>query len=573
MTRPSTRPSSQTNSGSLRAGYDAIVIGGGVNGLTCATALARKGLRTLLLEQRPELGGCAAEGEIAPGFKAPMLAHATGPVRRDVVEELELHRHGLSFNDSAITVSTLSPDGRPLVIFEDGGKTAEGLRAWSAKDAARWPSFQATLQRLGALIGSLFMNTPPSVDAPSARDAFALMRTLREFRSLPKDDQWRLLRWGPMAAADLVSESIDTELLRATVAADGIFGAMLGPWSAGSGLQLLLTSANRALASPAGRSIAGGPIALVRALEAAATRHGVEIRTGCQVARIEAKDERAVGVTLDGGEYLDARAVVSGVDPKRTFLTLCDAEYLPPEFLWRMKHYRSRGTLAKVNLALSALPSFTGATREMLASRVRLAPDLDYLERAFDHAKYGRFSTAPWVEFTIPSLGDPALAPSGAHVLSAYAQFAPYHLREQGSGIGDQGSGDQGSGDQGTGDQGTGGQGSGDPGLWDIQRDALGDCVVKTLAQYAPDLGSLIVDRQTITPLDLERGWGLTGGHIFHGELSLDQFFTMRPLLGFGQYRTPLKGLFLCGSGSHPGTGLTGGSGMNAAREIARDLG
>jgi phytoene dehydrogenase-like protein len=192
-----------------------------------------------------------------------------------------------------------------------------------------------------------------------------------------------------------------------------------------------------------------------------------------------------------------------------------------------------------VNLALSALPSFTGATREMLAARVRLAPDLDYLERAFDHAKYGRFSTAPWIEFTIPSLSDPTLAPPGAHVLSAYAQFAPYQLRE---------------------------------GHWDTSRDALGDSVVKTLTQYAPDLGSLIVDRQIITPLDLERGWGLTGGHIFHGELSLDQFFTMRPLLGFGQYRTPLKGLFLCGSGSHPGTGLTGGSGMNAAREIARDL-
>jgi phytoene dehydrogenase-like protein len=527
--------------------YDAIVIGGGVNGLTCATALARKGVRTLLLEQRAELGGCAAEGEIAPGFTAPTLAHATGPVRRDVVEELQLYLHGLSFNDSPITVSALSPDGRPLVIFEDARKTAEGLRAWSAKDAARWPSFQVTLQRLGALIGSLFMNTPPSVDAPSARDVFALMRTLGDFRSLPKDDQWRLLRWGPMAVADLVSESMDTELLRATVAADGIFGAMLGPWSAGSGLQLLLTSANRALAWPAGRLIAGGPIALARALEAAATRFGVEIRTGSRVSRIDAKDERAVGVTLDGGEFIEARTVVSGLDPKRTFLTLCEADHLSPEFLWRMKHYRSRGTLAKVNLALSALPSFTGATREMLAGRVRLAPDLDYLERAFDHAKYGRFSTAPWIEFTIPSIGDPTLAPPGAHVLSAYAQFAPYQLRDQGSGIGDQG-------------------------LWDSQRDALGDCVVETLMQYAPDLASLIVDRQTITPLDLERGWGLSGGQIFHGELSLDQFFTMRPLLGFGQYRTPLTGLFLCGSGAHPGTGLTGGSGMNAAREVLRSF-
>ena len=530
-----------------RTRYDAIVIGGGVNGLTCATLLAKMGVRTMLLEQRAELGGCAAESELAPGFRVPTLSHATGPVRRDVVEDLQLYLHGLEFSDSAITVSTLSPDGRPLVIYEDGSKTVEGLRAWSAKDAARWPSFQATLQRLGGLIASTFINAPPSVDAPSGRDVFALMHVLGDFRSLPKEDQWRLLRWGPMAVADLVSESIDTELLRATVAADGIFGAMLGPWSAGSGLQLLLSSANRALAWPAGRLIAGGPIAFVRALEAAAARFGVEIRTGCQVSRIDARDDRAIGVTLDGGEHIEARAVVSAVDPKRTFLTLCDADHLPPEFLWRMKHYRSRGTLAKVNLALSALPSFTGATREMLGSRVRLAPDLDYLERAFDHAKYGRFSTAPWIEFTIPSLVDPTLAPPGAHVLSAYAQFAPYQLRDQGSGGGDRAS-------------------------WDSQRDALGDTVVKTLAQYSPDLGSLIVDRQTITPLDLERGWGLTGGHIFHGELSLDQFFTMRPLLGFGRYRTPLKGLFLCGSGSHPGTGLTGGSGMNAAREIARDL-
>ena len=522
-----------------RRRYGAIVIGGGVNGLTCATLLAKMGVRTLLLEQRAELGGCAAEGCIAPGFTAPTLSHSTGPVRRDVVEELQLYLHGLSFTDSAIDVSALSPDGRALTIYADSGKTAAALRSWSAKDAARWGEFQGTLGRLGALVASLFVNAPPSVDAPSARDVFALMHTLGDFRALPKDDQWRLLRWGPMAVADLVGESIDTELLRATVAADGIFGAMLGPWSAGSGLQLLLSAANRALAWPSGRLVAGGPVALPRALEAAALRFGVEIRTGCQVAAINAKDDRAIGVTIDGGEQIEARAVVSGVDPKRTFLTLCDADHLPPEFLWRMKHYRSRGTLAKVNLALSALPSFTGATRDMLAGRVRIAPDIDYLERAFDHAKYGRFSTAPWIEFTIPSLSDATLAPPGAHVLSAYAQFAPYQLRD---------------------------------GNWETSRDALSDTIIKTLQQYAPDLGSLIVDRQTITPLDLERGWGLTGGHIFHGELSLDQFFTMRPLLGFGQYRTPLKGLFLCGSGSHPGTGLTGGSGINAARVIARDL-
>jgi phytoene dehydrogenase-like protein len=531
-----------------RRRYDAIVVGGGINGLTCATLLAKNGVHTLLLEQRADLGGCAAESEITPGFRVPTLAHATGPVRRDVVEELQLYLHQLSFTDSPLHISTLSPEGRPLMVYGDARQTAEHLRSWSEKDAARWTQFQGTLQRLGTLIGSLFLTAPPSVDAPSARDVFSLMHTLSDFRSLPKEDQWRLLRWGPMAVADLVSESIDTELLRAAVAADGIFGAMLGPWSAGSGLQLLLTMANRSLAWPAGRLVAGGPVALAHSLTAAASRFGVTIRTSAQVSRIEVKDDRAIGVTIDGGELIEARSVISGVDPKRTFLTLCDADHLPPEFLWRMKHYRTRGTLAKINLALSALPSFTGATREMLAGRVRLAPDLDYLERAFDHAKYGRFSTHPWIEFTIPSLDDPSLAPQGAHVLSAYVQFAPYQLRRQ--------------------------PGARNPerGSWDDEREGLGDTAVRTLSHYSPDIASLIVERQVLTPLDLERGWGLTGGHIFHGELSLDQFYTMRPLLGFGQYRTPIKGLFMCGSGAHPGTGLTGGSGMNAAREITRAL-
>ncbi len=519
--------------------YDAIVIGGGVNGLTCAAMLGKAGVRTLLVEQRDEVGGCAAESELAPGFRVPTLAHATAPVRRDVVEGLQLFLHGLRFLDTTIEVSTLSPDGRALVLWNDARRTAEGLGAWSAKDAHAWPAFHQSLGRLGGLIGSLFHAAPPSIDAPNARDIFALMHTLSAFRGLPKADQWRLLRWGPMAVADLVSESVETELLRATLAADGIFGAMLGPWSAGSGLQLLLAAANRSLAWPGGQVVAGGPAAFASALRRAAERYGVEIRTGVAVARIDVADDRATGVTLAGGEQIEARSVVSGVDPKRTLLTLCEADHLPPEFLWRIRNYRSRGTLAKVNFALSSLPSFTGATRGMLAGRVRLAPDLDYLERAFDHAKYGRYSTHPWVEFTIPSIDNPGLAPKGAHVLSAYAQFAPYQLRDSN---------------------------------WDAEREAFGDIVSSTLGHYAPGFSSSVVARQVLTPLDLERGWGLTGGQIFHGELSLDQFFTMRPLLGFGDHRTPVRGLFLCSSGSHPGTGLTGGSGANAAAVIAREL-
>lgn len=523
----------------MAARYGAIVVGGGINGLTCAAQLAKSGVRTMLIEQRAGVGGCAAESEIAPGFRVPTLSHATGPLRSDVVEELQLYLHGLTFSDAPAGVSALSPDGRALTVWEDSHRTAHGLRSWSAKDAERWPAFQSSLQKIGALIAGLLVSAPPSVDKPTSRDVFALMQTLGAFRSLPKGDQWRLLRWGPMAVADLVGESIDTELLRATIAADGVFGAMLGPWSAGSGLQLLLNAANGALAWPAGRVVAGGPAAAAQALARACGRYGVDMRVGEAVRRIDVRDDRAVGVTLAGGSHIESRSVISGVDPKRTFLALCEAEHLPPEFLWRIKHYRTRGTLAKVNLALSAVPQFNGATREMLAGRVRLAPDLDYLERAFDHAKYGRFSPQPWIEFTIPSLADPSLAPPGAQVLSAYAQFAPYTLRD---------------------------------GDWDSSRHALEAAVLETMAQYAPDLPSLIVAKQTLTPLDFERHWGLSGGHIFHGELSLDQFFTMRPLLGYGNYATPLRGLFLCGSGSHPGTGMTGGSGMNAAREIAGKL-
>jgi phytoene dehydrogenase-like protein len=279
---------------------------------------------------------------------------------------------------------------------------------------------------------------------------------------------------------------------------------------------MLLSATNRSLAG--GHAVKGGPPALIQALMNAAESLGVEIRTSAPVARIEVANERTSGVTLASGEHLDAGAVISSVDPKRTFLTLCEADHLPPEFLWRIKHYRSRGTLAKINLALAAAPTLRGLTPDMLTAPVRIAPDLDYLERAFDHAKYGRWSPHPWIEFT-----------AGSSV-SMYVQYVPHAIRDH----------------------------------------AFADAAIDALDRCVPGLKSQIVSREVFTPRDLEDQWGLTGGHIFHGELSLDQFFTMRPLLGFGQYQTPIRGVYLCGSGSHPGTGLTGGSGFNAAREIAR---
>jgi phytoene dehydrogenase-like protein len=520
--------------------YDAIVIGGGVNGLTCAALLGQAGLRTLLLEQRDEVGGCAAEHPLAPGFRVPTLSHRTGPLRADVVEQLNLAQCGLRLTPQPIRYSALAPDGRALPVFADAAAASNAIRGWSPHDAEAWREVTRSLARLGHVIGSLFTRVAPDLDDPGSHDLWTLMRTARAFRALPKDDAWRLLRWGPMAVADLVSECFETELLRAAVAADGLLGAMMGPWSAGSGLQLLMHEANAAVGVTRDADVVGGPSAVAAALRRAAERYGVEVRTGVAVAQVIVRADRAVGVALGSGETVASRAVVSGLDPKRTFLSLCEAEHLPPEFLWRIRNLRVRGTLAKVNLALSDLPAFAGASRQMLASRVRIAPDLEYLERAYDRAKYGECPPHPWIEFAIPSIADPSLAPTGAHVLSAYVQWIPAAGRRQTAG--------------------------GAPSAEVLET------TLATLEGYAPGLRAMVVQAEVITPSDMEQEWGLTGGHIFHGELSLDQAFTMRPLLGWGGYQTPISGLYLCGSGTHPGTGLTGGSGLNAARVIAEAL-
>jgi phytoene dehydrogenase-like protein len=278
-------------------------------------------------------------------------------------------------------------------------------------------------------------------------------------------------------------------------------------------------------------------------MTSAAQQAGAEIRTGVEVIEVRVKNGVAGGVLLSSGEEISARAVISNADPKRTLLKLVDPTHLSPDFVMKLQHYRMPGTVAKVNLALSGLPRFTALDGEnhdhALGGRIHIGPEIDYLERAFDESKYGNFSKQPYLEVTIPSLTDPALAPEGKHVMSIYMQYAPYKLRDSG---------------------------------WEKQRVALGDTVVKTLAQYAPNLPAQILTHQIITPQDLEETYGLTGGHIFHGELALDQFFTMRPLLDWARYRTPIQNLYLCGSGTHPGAGLTGGSGANAAREILKEL-
>ena len=394
---------------------------------------------------------------------------------------------------------------------------------------------------MGAFLGELLETTPPSLDGPAAGEWWELLKTGRRFRALGRTDSFRLLRWMPMAAADLVAEWFSSDLLQAAVAARGIFGGAQGPWSAGTGATLLLNAAVDPAPGGSSVTVKGGPGALTRAMADAATEAGAEIRTGASVAGVTVRDGRASGVVLDDGREIGARAVISNADPKRTFLGLVDPVELDPSFLVRMRNYRCPGTSAKVNLALSALPAFRGVTNPSdLKGRVQIGPGIDYLERAFDASKYGEISSDPYLDVTLPTLHDPSLAPAGAHVMSIYVQFAPYTL--------------------------AGGR------SWRDAADDLGRIVLGTLSRHAPGIEQLVVHRQVITPHDLESTYGLTGGHILHGEPSLDQLFTMRPVLGCAQYRTPIAGLYLCGAGTHPGGGITGGSGQNAAKEILKGL-
>ena len=523
---------------------DVIIVGGGHNGLVTAFYLAKAGFKPLVLERRSQPGGSAITEEFHPGFRCSTLAHSTGPIRSDILNDMQLAQHGLKFVQPDLRVFAPSPDDRALFLYGDPAKSAGAISNFSQKDAKNYPEFQQALSKMASVLARLLSSTPPSIDHPTPGDLWDLLRTGKGVRDLGKKDMYRLLRWGPMAVADLVAEFFETELLRATIAARGIFGTSLGPWSAGSSTVLLVRAVSDP--SPAGSSTfaVGGMGALTQAMADAARKAGAEIRSEAHVAQIKVKDGAAVGVVLSGGEEIDAKAVISNADPKRTLLKLVDPVHLTPDFVVKLQHVRANGTVAKVNLALNGLPKFTalqktGTNGAALSGRIHIGPEIDYLEHAFDDSKYGQFSKAPYLEATIPSLSDPSLAPAGKHVMSVYMQFAPYKLRGSD---------------------------------WNSQRDALGNAVVNTLAQYAPDLPSLVESGQVITPQDLEDQYGMTGGHIFHGELALDQLFTMRPLLDWARYRTPIRNLYLCGVGTHPGDGLTGASGANAAREILREL-
>jgi len=527
----------------VAAAREIVILGAGHNSLVTAFYLARMGLKPLVLERRGTVGGAAVTEEFHPGFRCSTLAHAGGPLLPSIVRDMQLARQGWEELESPVRLFAPSPDGRALVLASDPIAAAGQIEQFSNKDAEKYVELHKILQRTAPILSELLTLTPPVIEKPSREDLWRLLKLGRKFRGLGKKEMMRVLRWGPMAVADFVADFFETELLRAAIAARGIYGAAMGPWSAGSTALLLLRAASDPY--PVGNSAfpRGGMGALTSAMAAAARQAGAEIRTNAEVDRIVVQNGAAAGVVLRGGEQIAAKRVVSGADPQRTLLGLLDPVHLPPSFVTKLQHYRANGTAAKLNLALEALPTFPALRSSAegisaLAGRIHIGPGIDYLEHAFDDSKYGEFSRAPYLDISIPSILDDSLAPAGNHVMSIYMQFAPYHLKQ---------------------------------GNWDQQRDALADTIVKTLAAYAPDLPGKILARQILTPKDLETTYGLTGGHPFHGELALDQIFTMRPQLGWARYRTPVNGLYLCGSGTHPGNGMTGASGANAAREILKD--
>jgi len=521
--------------------YDAIVIGAGHNGLVAAAYLARAGRSVLVLERRERVGGICDTVGVADGVRAPGIVHTVGRLRRSVITDLGLVRHGLVLVDPPARVFTPQPDGSGLTLWADASRTATDLRDRSAKDAEAYPAFDRKIRSLASFVSYLHAITPPDVKEPSIADALNALKLGNAFRRLGPKPGRETTRAIPMAIADYVAEAFETEPLRAALASRAVLYTAMGPWSAGTTAVLLADSAGND-GGAAGQSVIarGGPGALAEALAAAARGFGAETRTGAEVVRILTRDHRAYGVALSDGEEIPARVVVSAADPKRTVTALVDPVEIGPHLLWRAKNIRTPGRVSKVNLALSGLPGFRGApSEEALTGRIVVGPSIDHLERAFDASKYGRISEEPFLEVTIPTLHDPTLAPEGQHVMSVLAQWTPYELRE---------------------------------GDWGTERENLADLVVKTLEAYAPGLGELVTARQVITPVDLERDYGLAGGHVYHAEPGLDQFFAWRPLLGHARYRFGLPGLYLCGSGAHPGGGVTGAPGANAAREILADL-
>jgi len=522
--------------------YDAIVIGGGHNGLTCAAYLARAGRKTLVLERRHVLGGAAVTEEVFPGFKFSVCSYVVSLLRPEIIRDLDLPAHGLELLPLDGTLTPML-NGDYLWRMNDHNRSRREIARHSRKDADAYDDYGMAMVEMGRFAKPILSMTPPDPMSLDPRGLLDLLSVGKRFRGMRYHDKVNQVQLLTMSAVDFLDQWFETDALKATMSASGIIGTFLGVRSPGTAYVLLhhymgeIDGAFRSWGLSR-----GGTGAVSNAIAGAARRFGAEIRTEAPVARVLMRAGRATGVALANGDEIQADVVVSSVDPRLTFERFMDTKELPDEFVEGVRRYKYRGSSGKVNLALDALPDFTclPGPGEHLRGAISISPSVDYMERAYDEAKHGAFSSRPYIDMVIPTLSDSSLAPPGKHVMSCFVQYAPYHLK------------------------------AGD--VWDdARREAFGDAVIDAIAVHAPNIRNIIRHRQVLTPLDIEREFGLSEGNIFQGELSLEQLFFLRPVPGWAQYATPIQKLYMCGSATHPGGGIMGAPGKNAAEKILKD--
>jgi phytoene dehydrogenase-like protein len=534
---------SQTTQSSGNSIYDAIVIGAGHNGLTAAAYLARAGLTTLVLERRDIVGGCCVTEEIAPGCRVSTTSYIASMLRPEVISELRLADHGLRMIPCDPAIQVPFPDGDVVPWWADRERARDEFSKISAKDAARFVRVDDQLKKLARYLQPFFLEPPPEIDTSTFKGWSDLFRVGKRFGGISNREIAQLVSLLTGSLGEFLDQNYESEKMKTMFLANNVYGKHGGPYQPGTAIGLLfhlLSGGEHELQGFYGH-VMGGMGSITQALAAAGTKLGVEIRTGATVSRIAIRNERARSVVLDDGTEFRGRMVLSNADPKRTFLGFLDAKELPENFLSSVRGIKMDGPCAKVNMVLAEEPRFTGTSTTATALErtfYTLVPSLEFAERCYDIAKFGEIPEELWVDCVVSSNADGSLAPPGKHILTCFVQYVPYRLRQ---------------------------------GNWDEKRELLGDRVVKKIAEYAPNVPGAIVARQVLTPLDLERTYGLTEGNIFHGDLRLDQLFFMRPVPQWSQYRTPVDGLYLCGAGAHPGGGVTGAPGRNAAHQALRD--
>jgi phytoene dehydrogenase-like protein len=521
--------------------FDVVIVGAGHNGLVTAAYLAGAGRKVLVLERRELVGGCCVTEEIWPGYKVSTAAYLTSLLQERIIHDLELPRFGYRVDAKDPAFFSAFPDDRHLFMWQDDAKTLAELARFSTHDAEVFPEYERYLERLAQVVEGLLLTTPPEFPPHGVGDFIDYLKLAGRLRKLSAREMTGLVKIFTQSASEFLDEWFESDEVKVTLATDSVIGANGGPRSPGTAYILL----HHVMGSVGGKRglwgfVRGGMGAVSNAIADCARSRGAEIRTNAGVERIKIEGGRVRGVVLRGGEEIDAGLIASNLTPHGTFLDLIEAHHLPPELLDGIRKFRIEGTSCKINLALNGLPDFRalpGTNGPQHRATMHICPSIEYVERAWDDAKYGRPSQSPLLELTVPTMYDPSLAPAGRHVMGIFLQYAPYTLRDSN---------------------------------WDEMREPFANRVFDLIEQYAPGFRSLVVEKQVLTPLDLERRFGLTHGNIFHGEMSLDQMFVMRPLPSCARYRTPIRGLYLCGSGTHPGGGVMGAPGYNAARSILK---